>query len=194
MNARLSKNALLQERQQLKLYQRLLPSLDMKRRQMTLELEKAKHAVIELHRDLDRLQQHIGSELPMLADGRIDLAGLVKVSEVAIVAENLIGARVPKLERVMFSVAPYSPLIQPAWVDNAVERLQQAADRRLRLDVAEERVRLLAQALRRATQRVNLFERILIPTAQSNIKRIQIFLGDLERDAVIRSKLTKARH
>ena len=46
-------------------------------------------------------------------------------------------------------------------------------------------------AVRRITQRVNLFEKILIPTAKHNIQRIQIFLGDAERSAVVRSKLAK---
>ena len=57
--------------------------------------------------------------------------------------------------------------------------------------MAAERVRLLEQAVRRITQRVNLFEKILIPTAKENIKKIQIYLADAERAAVVRSKLTK---
>ena len=50
------------------------------------------------------------------------------------------------------------------------------------------------RAVRRITQRVNLFEKILIPNAQKNIQRIRIFLGDAERSAVVRSKLAKAKH
>jgi V/A-type H+-transporting ATPase subunit D len=33
----------------------------------------------------------------------------------------------------------------------------------------------------------------VIPTAKRNIQRIQIFLGDAERAAVVRSKLAKAK-
>jgi V/A-type H+-transporting ATPase subunit D len=39
---------------------------------------------------------------------------------------------------------------------------------------------------------VNLFEKILIPTAKKNIQRIQIFLGDADRSAIVRSKIAKA--
>ena len=39
---RLSKNSLQQQQQQLKLYKRLLPSLDLKRRQLTVEAQKAR--------------------------------------------------------------------------------------------------------------------------------------------------------
>ena len=43
------------------------------------------------------------------------------------------------------------------------------------------------------TQRVNLFDQILIPTARRNIRRIQTFLGDYERAAVTRAKLVKSK-
>jgi V/A-type H+-transporting ATPase subunit D len=64
-------------------------------------------------------------------------------------------------------------------------------DQKTRVQVAAERVRLLEQAERRVTQRVNLFDKILIPTAKKNIQKIQIYLADAERAAVTRSKLTK---
>jgi V/A-type H+-transporting ATPase subunit D len=78
-------------------------------------------------------------------------------------------------------------------VDVLVDRLREAAALRIRAEVAGERVRILSQAVRRVTQRVNLFERILIPNAKRNIQRIQIFLGDIERAAVVTSKLAKAK-
>ena len=48
-------------------------------------------------------------------------------------------------------------------------------------------------AVRRVTQRVNLFEKVLIPNAKQNIARIQIFLSDVERAAVVTSKIAKAK-
>ena len=61
------------------------------------------------------------------------------------------------------------------------------------VQVAAERVRILEYQEKRVTQRVNLFDKILIPTARRNIQRIQIYLGDAERAAVVRSKLAKAK-
>jgi len=88
-----------------------------------------------------------------------------------------------------FAVAEYSRLATPAWVDVLVQRLKDAAEARVRARIAGLRVQTLDQAVRRITQRVNLFEKILIPTAKKNIQRIRIFLGDAERAAVITSKL-----
>jgi V/A-type H+-transporting ATPase subunit D len=47
--------------------------------------------------------------------------------------------------------------------------------------------------VRRITQRVNLFEKILIPTAKQTIQKIRIFLGDADRASVITSKLAKKK-
>ena len=51
----------------------------------------------------------------------------------------------------------------------------------------------LNDAVRRITQRVNLFEKVLIPQAEKKIHRIKIYLADTERAAVVRSKIAKAK-
>lgn len=190
---RLSKNSLQQQQQQLKLYRKLLPSLDLKRRQLTVEAQKAraehKRAIV----DAESLEARIGQELPMLADEQLDFGGLVEMKGYRVGEQNVVGTRLPILEHVEFAVAEYSRLATPAWVDILVQRLKDAAEARVRARIAGQRVQTLDQAVRRITQRVNLFEKILIPTAKQNIQRIRIFLGDAERAAVITSKLSKVK-
>jgi V/A-type H+-transporting ATPase subunit D len=190
---KLSKQSLAQQREQLKLYRKLLPSLDLKRRQLTLEAQKAvvEHTAAEAA--AAAMGQKIGAEIPMLAGAQGSLSGLIRITGRRLVEQNVVGVRVPALESLEIEVADYPRLATPAWVDVLVERLREAAALRIRAEVAGERVRILSQAVRRVTQRVNLFERILIPDAKRNIQRIQIFLGDLERAAVVTSKLAKAK-
>jgi V/A-type H+-transporting ATPase subunit D len=190
---RLSKSALQQERSQLKLYQRTLPSLDLKRRQLTVELAKARREHAGAQRAVEKLETTIGEQLPMLANPDIEVSGLVKMTDFELGEENVVGVRLPILRRIECRVADYSLLAKPAWVDVLVDRIKDAAEQRTRALVATERVRILAVHEKRVTQRVNLFDKILIPTAKRNIQRIQIFLGDAERAAVVRSKLAKAK-
>ena len=190
---KLSKHALQKERENLRLYGRLLPSLDLKRRQLTMEFEKARRASARAQEEVDRIEARIGSELPMLANTEIGLTGLVTIKNLHLDQENVVGVKLPVLRKMEFEVAPYSLLTRPAWVDVVVVRLKEAIERRIQVTVAVERARVLDKAVRRTTQRVNLFERILIPSAKKNIKRIQIFLGDVERDAVVRSKIAKRK-
>ena len=190
---KLSKSALQQERNQLKLYQRTLPSLDLKRRQLTVELAKARREYGEAQQAVDELETTIGQQLPMLANPDVEVAGLVTMTDFDMGEENVVGVRLPILNRIECSVADYSMLAKPAWVDVLVERLKDAAEQRTRVLVAGERVRILEVQEKRVTQRVNLFDKILIPTAKRNIQRIQIYLGDAERAAVVNSKLAKRK-
>ena len=60
-----SKHALHEQQEQLKLYQRLLPSLDLKRRQLTMEVKKAQEDYVAAQSAVDALETRIGEELPI---------------------------------------------------------------------------------------------------------------------------------
>ncbi len=190
----LNKSTLHKRREQLKLYRRVLPSLDLKRQQLTAELNRMKAEEETLRKEFDATLFDAGERLPMLADTTMDLQGLLKVEAVELSEENLLGVKLPRLDRLQTRVRDYSLLAKPHWVDVVVDRMRQAAELQLRLEVAAERVRRTDHAVRRLTQRVNLFDKVLIPQAQDDIQRIRIFLGDLERAAVVRSKLAKSKY
>ncbi len=189
----LNKSSLQKQREQLKLYQRVLPSLDLKRRQLSAELVRAQKTLQRLETDEEELVATTGERLPMLAGAGIELDELVRLTTVELDEENRLGTRLPRLVQVHAEVRDYSLLTKPQWVDTLVERIRQTAEVRLQLVVQRERVQRLNRAVRRITQRVNLFEKVLIPQNQENIRRIRIFLGDLERAQVVRSKIAKAK-
>ncbi|WP_374088948.1 V-type ATP synthase subunit D [Methylomicrobium lacus] len=190
---KLSKHALHEQQEQLKLYQRLLPSLDLKRRQLTMEEKKAQEDYAAAQSAVDALETRIGEELPMLADKEFRLGGLVRFNRYKVVEQNVVGVKLPFLDSIDCTIADYSRLATPPWVDTLVQRLKDAAEQRMRAEIAGERQRILQIQVRRITQRVNLFEKILIPTAKQNIQKIRIFLGDAERASVVTSKLAKKK-
>jgi V/A-type H+-transporting ATPase subunit D len=190
----LNKSALQKERDKLKLYERLLPSLDLKRRQLSLELGRARAELTKRRTEFESMESRAAEQLPMLADIEKDLTGFVRIDSVQLDEENIVGVRLPILAEVACTTSNYSMLAYPYWVDVLVERLKEMAERQIGLHVLEERVRRLQIALRRITQRVNLFEKILIPNTKKTIHQIQIYLGDAERSAVVRSKIAKAMH
>jgi len=121
------------------------------------------------------------------------LTGLVRLRQVDVGEEDVLGLRLPTLRAVEFDTADYSLLATPFWLDDLVVCLKETAVYRVRLQVYRKRVALLQAAVRRITQRVNLFEKVLIPNAKRDIARIQIFLSDVERAAVVTSKIAKAK-
>jgi V/A-type H+-transporting ATPase subunit D len=197
MRLSLNKSSLKQQRDALGMYRRFLPSLDLKRQQLLTAWREAREELAEMEKDDAALRKRVERFLPLLGSSTLrtrDLSSLVRVRAVRVESENVVGARVPVVRSVDFERTAYSTLTLPFWVDQLVDELENSARMRLQMQVQQERVSRLELASRKVTQRVNLFEKILIPTAKRNIKRIQIALSDEERSAVIRSKLSKKKH
>lgn len=190
----LSKSAQQRERQNLQMYQRFLPSLDLKRRQLMGEQTRAQEALSQAQIQVASLMSDMAGNIPMLANQGIDLEALVGIDSVQLGEENVVGVRLPVLEKVNTRVRDYSLMAKPHWVDAVADRLVQFLELKIQIQAHVERVRLLDHAIRRTTQRVNLFDKVLIPGARRHIKRIQIFLADTERAAVVRSKIAKRRN
>lgn len=189
----LSKSSLSRESRQLKTFERFLPSLDMKRRQLMAERAKVAAARQAIEAQMAALRARVSSQLPMLANREVRLDRLVTLKSVRLGRENVMGTRLPLFEGMEVAVRPYGFLARPHWVDRVVEALTAMLELEVRLRVEQRRAALLEEAVRKVTQRVNLFEKVLIPRSRENIKRIRIYLSDAERAAVVRSKIAKAK-
>lgn len=190
----LNKSSLARQTADLATYKRFLPSLDLKRQQLIAERAKAKAAEDAAKRAIADFRTEVGEKLPMLANKDVDLSDIARLAHVELGTENLVGTRLPVLSRIEVEVRPYALLAKPHWVDKATALLKDMLELRVRLQVASRRVALLDKAVDTITQRVNLFDKVLIPRTQANIKKIRIYLSDEEMSAVVRSKLAKKKH
>jgi len=190
----LNKTELARKKRELATYRRFLPSLDLKRRQLLEERSRARADLAELERQRAALRDEAGRNIPMLSNRRISVEGLVTVRDVQLGEANIVGVCVPVFESVDVAVEPYGLLSKPHWVDAVVEMLKRAAELQLREQVARERLERLEAGLKKVTQRVNLFEKVLIPRAEAAIRTIQVGLADIERASVVRSKIAKRKH
>ncbi|RDH84291.1 MAG: V-type ATP synthase subunit D [endosymbiont of Seepiophila jonesi] len=189
----LNKSSLTRQSQLLKGYRDFLPALDMKRRQLLAEQAKARAMRSSEQSQWDAVSPWINEQLPMLAYQAISLEGLVSIAGVSLGEESVMGVRLPLLESVEFKLADYPLLARPHWVDPLVEKLKQALEMRLRMQVAEQRLKLLEAEVRTITQRVNLFDKVLIPRTREQIRKIHIYLADEARAGVVRAKLAKRK-
>lgn len=189
----LNKTALKQSRDKLGMYKRYLPSLDLKRQQLMLELQKARSEtdahLQEIEDRLVQAQDWIG----LLANTDIKVNGLVKVTGIDETEQNLLGVTLPLYLDTHFSVEGYSMLATPYWVDALIETLKEVAILRAKAAISAKRTATLEEAVRKITQRVNLFEKRLIPETNSDIRKIKIFLDDSDRASVIRAKFAKKK-
>ena len=188
-----SKASLHKESARLKRYQQYLPSLDLKRQRLIIERYKAGKKQADTELLIGQCRNSIAENLPMLSDTNIDLSNLVTVAAVKVGNENIVGIHIPVLEHIDMQSRPYSTYTKPHWVDFAVVQLKSMLELKIQLQIDKRRLEILEQAVKKITQRVNLFDKVLIPRAQKNIKKIHIFLSDAERASVVRAKITKQK-
>lgn len=179
-------------RRRLVAIERALPSLDLKRRQIAACLYEERRLLEAGRSRLRDLSASAADQLPMLADAGLPLELLVRVAAVDVQAERIAGIPVPRLAGVRFESIPYGRLTHPAWVDGLVRHMRTGIDARAAVAVHARRVAILEHALVRATQRVNLLEKLLIPRAQRAIRAINITIADTRRAAFVRAKIAKS--
>ncbi|WP_017296867.1 V-type ATP synthase subunit D [Nodosilinea nodulosa] len=188
-----NKGALKAQKDQIDVYERFLPSLDLKKTQLLIEVNRAEQMLRAAKEQTATDQGRVQSWVALLSATPLELSRLVTLVGWEKRHESVAGVRVPVLGDIQFQVRPYTRLGSPLWIDALVESLQEAASQQLKVTILEERVQLMSQALKKVTQRINLFEKVLIPEAKENIRKIRLFISDSERTAVCRSKLAKAK-
>ncbi len=174
--------------------QKYLPTLQLKKAMLQLEVNQAQMEIDALRSDFSTAQSKVGRYSSLFTDRNApDLFSSVNIVEVQTGFENVAGVDIPLFERVVFEPASYSLFDTPIWFEAAIEGVKALLIVREKIKVAEEKKRLLEKELREVSIRVNLFEKILIPRAQANIKKIKIFLGDQQLAAVSQAKVAKKK-
>lgn len=187
-----SKHELKRQRDALARYERFLPTLRLKQRQLQVELRRVDAAVTEAGEDEARLRRDLSGWVELWVEP-LDVAAHVALEAVRRGETSVAGVVLPTLEGVHWRRSQAPPDATPPWVDDALLAFERLAELRLRRQVlAEQRSRLAAE-LRFTNQRVNLFEKVKVPEARDALRVIRIALGDQQAAEVVRAKIAKAK-
>jgi len=190
----LNKSELHKQNSKLKTYKKFLPSLELKRKQIIAERNKAIAVVEASSIEVEKLYERLAEEYKALSVTNFKLDNFVEIKDVIISEENLVGVHLPKISNYSVSMKPYGKLTAPIWVSSLFKELEKLAFLSIGLIVNKKRLEILEKALQKTTQRVNLFDKVLIPEAVGNIRKIKIYLSDFERAAVVQAKIAKSKN
>ena len=188
-----NKTALKAQRDALKKYQTFLPILVLKKMQLQLVIRQMEPAITAKTEELRHTAGKLEQWAEFLDDPIVDYSDLTHIDRVETLMDNVAGVSTPEFQAVYFKEAAYSLFATPPWLEDVVEVLKQLVQAREELKVLLEKERLLKEELRTTSQRVNLFEKRLIPELKENIRRIKIFLGDQETASTGWAKMAKAK-
>lgn len=192
-SVKLTKNELKAQKDLLKMYQRYLPTLTLKKQQLQMEIYAIRAQANAVRSARQALEQGFDEWIAVFSEREAFPQGAVSVRNIRIGEGNIAGVAIPTFEGAEFSRGDYDLYGTPLWVDLAANHMEKALELDLKAQVLDEQVRLLDAELRATAQRVNLFEKVKIPETQENIRRISIYLADQQVNAVVRSKIAKRK-
>jgi len=198
MAVKLTKNEQKKQKDMLKQYQRYLPTLQLKKQQLQSVIRQIEQDIERCKREQEEKIGSLQSWISVFGehssfDSRHSLSGLVKVKSVKTGTGNIAGVAIPVFEDLEFTESPYDLYEYPLWVDRGIEALKDCSKYDAMINTLEKQKELIGAELRTTSQRVNLFEKVKIPEAKENIRKIGIYLGDQQTSAVVRGKIAKKK-
>jgi len=190
---KLTKGELKRQRDALRQYERYLPTLQLKKQQLQLEILGQQNLLSEKRNAASKKREAIKAWAGLLSERGINIKQWLIPERIIATTKNVAGVDLPVFERIDFVAAEYDLFATPLWVDFAIEALRSLVSLEEDIKTLEKEINILKHELRITTQRVNLFEKVKIPEAIEAIRLIKIYISDQMANAVGRSKIAKRK-
>jgi len=188
---KLTKNEQKKQKDSLKRFERYLPTLMLKKQQLQAEIRTVEIRVAELRHIKERTDESFKKWIGIFGEEGVFTPDILRIVKLLAGEGNIAGVAIPIFEGAEFETAQYDLVQKPLWLDLAVDNMKKGLLLDLEMQTMEEQQRRLKKELQTTSQRVNLFEKVKIPEAKANIKKIGIYLGDQQTAAVVRGKISK---
>lgn len=197
-SVKLTKNELKNQKDKLKRFERYLPTLELKKQQLQTVMMKITAELEDRQKELSKMVEGLDDWVAVFAENKLfdddrKLEKLVRPQNVVCTQDNIAGVTVPVYKDLSFEDITYNFDDYPLWVDEAIYRMRDIAKLNMLIRTLEIQNELLGKELRLTSQRVNLFEKVKIPEAKENIRKIGIYIGDQQTSAVVRGKIAKRK-
>ncbi|MBT3181529.1 MAG: hypothetical protein HN337_03355 [Deltaproteobacteria bacterium] len=165
---------------------RAVPTLDLRRKQLNREILVWEEELEEIKRRYEILLESVKSN----PHPEVDV--MVQVRNVSTKEVNIAGVMLDVVDSVEFEDINYSLFITPPSFDIFVMLKRDLLETEARLEAKQKALDALLEELEITTQRINLFEKRLIPEYQDLIRYIKGRLEDNERSSVMIAKIAQA--
>lgn len=185
-----NKTSLQEMNKQLRIRVNALPILKNKEAALRIEVKRARREAEEMER---QLEEKLAQQAEMARLWEEFDPGLVQIRQANIHERKIAGVAVPELAGIDFQEPAFSLYNQPAWFPAGIERVKELAALAIQKKLFFRKTELLDHARRKATQKVNLYEKVQIPGYEDAIRKIKRFLEDEENLAKSAQKIVKKR-
>jgi V/A-type H+-transporting ATPase subunit D len=185
-----NKTVLREFQTKLKMRQKALPTLKNKEaalRAMVFETRKRMDEAAGL------LREQVKRKGPWKALWNEFDFSLLQVRKVNVSRTKIAGILIPQFDGLEAELQEFPLTLYPDWFSEGLPELHKLLEATSGLEVLEERLHLLEQARKKATQKVNLYEKVQIPALESAIRQIKRYLEDEDNLSKASQKLLKTK-
>jgi V/A-type H+-transporting ATPase subunit D len=182
------------QRDKLARFKRYLPTLKLKQQQVQASIVQTRQMFRETQEAVNETEETISAYDGLFNDvAGVNFTKLATPDSIDTTTHSIAGVYVPQFKTIVFPKPQFSLFGTAPWVDRALADLKTLNRQTAELDILRECLDLLMAELKKVMQRVNLFEKVMIPSTHENIRRIRIALGDQMTAGVARAKIAKAK-
>jgi len=191
---KLTRPELKRQRESLKRFRRYLPMLKLKQQMLQIRIRQITAELNEAEDKTKAAEDKLSPYKSILVDpSGVNAEATAEPDRTETTTENVAGVQIPVFKEIIFPKPDYSLFVTPPWVDGTIEDLKDRNRCIAIEDILRRQIDLVQDELTTIIQRVNLFEKVMIPEATEAIRRIRIHLGDQMTAAVGRAKIAKAK-
>lgn len=192
-NYKLNKSELTRLKNEEKIYTQFLPVLKLKQEQLQTEQ-------IRINRKLKLLEEIYNKEIKKIlknislftdSSNLYNIGEVLRPKKIIIDHQSLAGVNIPILKNIEFHNYFINFFDVPYWFISIIKSCKILIVQFIELKIINKQYKLISKELKKATQKVNLFEKVLIPENKYAIKKIKITLSDEQVSAVGRAKIAK---
>lgn len=188
-----NKSELTRLKQNKKVFLQFLPVLKLKQEQLQVELIHIKR---HLKKSEDIYKKKV---LNVLKNSSVfldplniyDFLSICKPNQIEVIKKSVVGVSIPILKKIVFKNIFVNFFDAPCWLILIIDDLKLLIYKNIEIQIIRNQYSLINKELKKASQKVNLFEKVLIPDTETAIKRINIILGDEQVASVGRAKTAK---
>lgn len=189
----MNKNTLAALKLELKEYHIALPVFEMKEQQLKELIQSITESISKLEASIESINQDTKPWVAVFAEEVEDLNHAVKIKELVTTTREVAGVPIEEFEAINFEDPKIDTFNTPLWVDAAVELIKDQKTNLRTIELEKSNMLLVQEELAEARRMKNALKEVFIPETKENIRKIEIYLGDVERLAIGCAKLLKKK-
>lgn len=188
---RLNKVSLRDQKQKVAMYERFLPALEARKQQLVMQLAVVRNKIRDQRESMEKILEEIRSWASLYWDMEQFLRFYIAIREIRFASRNVAGLKIREFKEIIFDEPGYSLFRTAYSFDVVLKRTREAISLREHIKILEEQEQILLEGFRKTSQRINLYEKRLVPQCREGIRRITVYLQDQQAAAVGVAKVAK---